>query len=158
MNSNVTGLKTIAIFEALKGTAVLLAAAGVVSLVHENAQALLEEIVRNFHLNPASKYPRIFLHAIDSLNSTKLWLLAAGALLYASIRFIEAYGLWHERAWAEWLGAISGSIYLPIEVYELALGISLVKVTLFLANVAIVVFLARALYLGRPSRNTSLLC
>jgi hypothetical protein len=57
-------------------------------------------------------------------------------LLYASIRFVEAYGLWHELAWSEWFGAISGSIYLPIEVYELVLGITAVKVILFLGNLA----------------------
>jgi uncharacterized membrane protein (DUF2068 family) len=152
---NTAGLKTVAIFEALKGAAVLAAAIGVVSLVHENAQAVVEEIVRHFHLNPASRYPRIFLDAINSLNSTRLWLLAAGALLYASVRFIEAYGLWHELAWGEWIGAISGSIYLPIEIYELVLGITLVKVALFLTNLAIVAFLGRTLYLDRRGRNAS---
>ena len=155
MNTNTAALKTVAVFEALKGSAVLLAAIGVVSLVHEDAQAVIEDIVRNFHLNPASRYPRIFLDAIDSLNSTRLWLLAAGALLYASIRFVEAYGLWHELAWAEWFGAISGSIYLPIEVYELVLGITAVKVILFLGNLAIVAFLGRTLYHDGRSRKAS---
>jgi uncharacterized membrane protein (DUF2068 family) len=155
VNANTTSLKTIAIFEALKGSAVLVGAAGIVSLVHEDAQAVVDEIVRNFHLNPASRYPRIFLEAINSLNSTRLWLLAAGALLYASIRFIEAYGLWHELAWAEWFGVISGSIYVPIELYELLLGVTVIKVTLLLANVAIVALLARAIYLGRPNSNAN---
>src|SRR5262245_24506344 len=119
MKPQTAGLKTIAIVEALKGAVVLLAAAGVVSLVHENAQEVFEEIVRQFHLNPASHYPRIFLDAINSLSSTRLWILAAGASLYSMIRFIEAYGLWHERTWAEWLGVVSGGLYLPIEIYEL---------------------------------------
>jgi len=149
MNTNTAGLKTVAVFEALKGIAVLLAAIGIVSLVHEHAQAVVEEIVRNFHLNPASRYPRIFLDALNSLNSTRLWLLAAGAMLYASIRFVEAYGLWHELAWAEWFGVISGSIYLPIEIYELVLGVTVVKVALFLANLVIVGFLSRTIYLDR---------
>jgi hypothetical protein len=66
MNTNTAALKTVAVFEALKGSAVLLAAIGVVSLVHEDAQAVIEDIVRNFHLNPASRYPRILLDAINS--------------------------------------------------------------------------------------------
>jgi uncharacterized membrane protein (DUF2068 family) len=148
-----TGLKTAAIFEALKGGAVLVAAIGLVSLVHENAQGVVDEIVRHSHLNPASRYPRVFLDAIHSLNSARLWLLATGALLYASIRFIEAYGLWHERTWAQWFGAISGSIYLPIEIYELLRGVTVVKVVLFVVNLGIVAFLGRTLYLDRRSRN-----
>jgi uncharacterized membrane protein (DUF2068 family) len=153
VNANTTSLKSIAVLEALKGAAVLIGASAVVSLVHENAQAVVDEIVRNFHLNPASRYPRIFIDAIDSLNSTRLWLLAVGALIYASLRFIEAYGLWHELAWAEWFGAISGSIYLPIEVYELTLGITAIKTILFVANLFIVALLVRAISLGRQSRK-----
>ena len=149
MKTEAAGLKTIAILEALKGIVVLLAAAGVVSLVHEHAQAVFEEIVRQFHLNPASRYPRIFLDAISSLSSTKLWLLAVGASLYSTIRFAEAYGLWHARAWAEWLGVVSGSLYLPVEVYELLIGVTFVKVVLFVTNLLIVVFLGRTLYHSR---------
>ncbi len=147
MNSKAgrAGLQTIAIFEALKGSIVLLAAAGLISLVHKDAQAAAEEIVRHFHLNPASRYPHIFLDAAASLSSGKLWLLAAGAFLYAGIRFAESYGLWHERAWAEWLGAVSGSLYIPIEIYELMRGVSVLKVALLVFNVAIVAFLGRAI-------------
>jgi uncharacterized membrane protein (DUF2068 family) len=144
--SDRAGLKTIAIFEALKGSLVLLAAAGLVSWVHKYAQDAAEEIVQQFHLNPASRYPHIFLDAIASLNSTKLWLLAGGAGVYAAIRLTEAYGLWHERTWAEWVGAVSGAIYLPFEVYELTRGISVVKVSLLVLNLGIVGFLTRTLY------------
>src|SRR5678816_1590083 len=139
MKSSTTGLKSIAIVEALKGAVVLLAAAGAVSLVHENAQVIADEIVRTFHLNPASHYPRIFLDAVKSLNSSKLWLLAMGAFLYSGIRFIEAYGLWHERSWAEWFGVISGAIYLPVEVYELFLGFSFIKFALLSTNLLVAV-------------------
>src|SRR5262245_35513560 len=140
MRSSTAGLRTIAIIEALKGAVVLLAAAGVVSLVHRNAQAIAEEIVRNFHLNPASHYPRIFLDAIASLNSTRLWFFAAGACLYSAVRFTEAYGLWRERAWGEWLGVVSGGLYPPFEIYELALGVTPIKVILFGVNIVIVAF------------------
>jgi uncharacterized membrane protein (DUF2068 family) len=149
MKSATAGLKTIAIVEALKGAVVLLAAAGVVSLVHENAQVIAEEIVRHFHLNPASRYPRIFLDALASLSSTRLWLFAAGASLYSSVRFIEAYGLWHERTWAEWLGVISGGLYVPLEIYELILGVTPIKLVLFATNLVIVVFLGRTLQRSR---------
>lgn len=153
MKSSATGLKTIAIIEALKGVLVLVAAAGAVSLVHENAQAIADEIVRTFHLNPASHYPRIFLDAVSSLNSSKMWMLAMGAFIYSSLRFIEAYGLWHERAWAEWFGVISGGLYLPWEVYELFLGFSVVKLTLLVTNLLIVGILARAIQRNRPRQS-----
>jgi uncharacterized membrane protein (DUF2068 family) len=55
-------------------------------------QANAEALVRHFHLNPASRYPRIFLHATDALTNMRLWPFAAGATAYAAVRFIEASG------------------------------------------------------------------
>ena len=41
------------------------------------------------------------------------------ATVYSSLRFIESYGLWRQRVWAEWLAIISGAMYLPLELYKL---------------------------------------
>ena len=57
------------------------------------------------------------------------------------MRFGEAYGLWRERLWAEWLAIVSGGIYLPIEVWELLKGITWPRVVLFAVNLAIVAYL-----------------
>ena len=152
MGSSNTGLRTIAAVEALKGVVVLVGAAGIAGLVHENAQVLADEIVRHFHLNPASRYPRIFLELVHSLNSTRLWVLAAGAAIYASMRFIEAYGLWNARTWAEWLGVVSGAIYVPLEIYELSWGITFIKVALLAGNLLVVGYLARTLQHNRDLR------
>src|ERR1041384_4695943 len=101
------GLRAVAIFELAKGLLVLLAGAGALALIHENVQAVAEQLVQRSHLNPAHHYPRIFIAAAGGLNDTKLVLLAIAAVVYALIRFAEAYGLWLERHWAEWLGVIS---------------------------------------------------
>jgi len=60
-------------------------------------------------------------------------MLALVAAIYGSARFIEAYGLWHERRWAEWFAVISGTIYIPFEFYDLLHdgdGLSLVALLL----------------------------
>jgi uncharacterized membrane protein (DUF2068 family) len=75
--------------------------------------------------------------------------LAAGAALYALIRVAEGYGLWHERAWAEWLGVASGLIYVPFEVAFLLHGVTAVKVITLTINVAVVAVLADALWQHR---------
>ena len=67
--------------------------------------------------------------------------VACGAFAYATVRFIEAYGLWHMRAWAEWFAIISGSIYLPVEVYELIRHPTLVKAVVMAVNVMVVGYL-----------------
>ena len=136
--SPAAGLRTVAIFEATKGLLVVIAGLGLLALIHRDAQEVAEAFVRHLHLNPARHYPRIFIQAAGRVTSGHLWLLACGAFAYAGVRFIEAYGLWHMRAWAEWFAIISGSIYLPVEVYELIRHPSLVKAVVMAVNVMVV--------------------
>ena len=71
------------------------------------------------HLNPASHYPRVFIEAAAHTSDSRLRTLAALAFVYSTVRFVEAYGLWKMRAWAELSAIISGCVYLPVELYEL---------------------------------------
>ena len=138
---SVRSLRTIATFEAAKGALVLVVGLGLLSFVHRYAQNVGEEIVRRFHLNLAHHYPRIFLDAATHIDDAHLRLLAFAALLYSTLRFVEAYGLWRMRAWAEWLAIISGGIYLPLELYELIEHATAVKAAVFIVNAGIVAYL-----------------
>lgn len=148
------GLRTIALFEAAKGLLVLAAGVAALELIHADVQAAAEELVRHFHLNPASRSPRIFLRFAEAATPSHLLGLASGALAYALLRFVEAYGLWCGRRWAEWLAIVAGGLYLPIELWELAKGITWPRVTLFGLNLAIVAYLARILIGQRNARHT----
>jgi hypothetical protein len=54
---------------------------------------------------------------------------------YASFRFIEDYGWWHQRPWAESLARVSGEIYLPLECCELVQKITSVRAAVSVANI-----------------------
>ena len=148
-----TCIRSIAVFEAAKGLLVLLVGCGLLALIHHDLQANAEELVRHLHLNPASRYPRIFLHAADALTDVRLWLLAAGAAAYAGMRFLEAYGLWRERSWAKWLAVISEGIYLPVEIYELFGRVTWPKVTVLVTNIAIVAYMLCSLIAENRERK-----
>jgi len=133
-----TALRTIAGYEAAKGALVLLAGLGLLGLIHRDVQEAGEELVRHFHLSPSSHYPRIFLELTAKVTDGWLWGLAAGSLLYASLRFAEAYGLWRGKAWAEWLAAISGAIYVPFEMVELIRKFTAPRIASLLVNLLVV--------------------
>jgi uncharacterized membrane protein (DUF2068 family) len=63
--------------------------------------------------------------------------------LYSSISAVEAIGLWQGKRWAQWLvlGAIGMGLF-P-ELYELAKGVSPLKVIVLILNVAILIYLIR---------------
>ena len=145
------GIRFVAVFEAAKGLIVIAAGFGLLGLLHRDVQAIAEELLRHFHLNAASRYPQIFLQLVAHVTDRELWLLAFAAAAYAAVRLAEAYGLWFDRNWASWLGALSGGIYVPIEVYELVEKPSLLRLGLLVVNTAIVVYLGYRLWRHRTA-------
>jgi uncharacterized membrane protein (DUF2068 family) len=135
------GLRLAAIFEATKGLLVLLAGSGMLLLVHRDVQEMAERFIDRLHLDPAGRYPRIFLKVATEATPSGLRLLALAALIYAVIRFVEAAGLWHARRWAEWLGVASGLMYLPFEVRAIIRHPGIEPVVALLLNLGVVLFL-----------------
>lgn len=140
------GVRAIAVVEFSKAAVVLLAGFGALGLLHHDVGALAARLVAKLHLNPAKGYPRIFLDLAESITDSRIWLLAAGALAYALCRALEAYGLWHERAWAEWFGAATGAIYVPFEILELWREATWLSVGALAVNFVVVAYLGYAVY------------
>jgi len=138
-------IRAIAFFEAFKGAIVLLAATGLLSLLHRDVYDIAVRFVEHAHLNPAAKYPQIFLDAAAKMQDSRLMLLALGAAAYSLVRFVEAYGLYRERAWAEVLAAGSGAIYVPFEVLEIYRHASWHGVLLLILNIVVVFIMLNAL-------------
>lgn len=154
MNSAASPIRWIATVEALKGLVVVLATTGVLALVHHNLHAIVVRLMTHTHLNPAAHYPGALLNAIDQLQNGQLPLIALGALAYAALRFIEAWGLFFGKAWAEVLAAGSGAIYVPFELMELVQHPSVLSASLLAINLAVVAVMLRALWRRRAAAAT----
>ena len=83
------GVRLIAALEAGKAVLVLAAGFGLLKLLHHDVAAVVAHVITRLHLNPANKYPHIFIDAASHLTDAHLWSLAALALVY-SIRFRNA--------------------------------------------------------------------
>lgn len=142
-------MRAIAIYEAAKGVVALVAAVGLLRMMNRDVESIAMQIIEALHL------PRIFIHAASKLNNVHLWQVVALAFTYAVLRLAEAYGLWRERAWAEWLALISGGIYLPMEIYELFKGITWVRVLTLLTNIGILLYMGWALRKRREMSPTA---
>jgi uncharacterized membrane protein (DUF2068 family) len=148
------GLRAVAVYEAAKGILVLAVGLGLLRLIHHDVQQVAEHIVKHLHLNPSAHYPRVFLAVASKVDDARLWALAAGAAAYSGLRLLEAVGLWKARRWAEWLGALSGGIYVPVEVYEAARRVTVTRLVLLIFNVAMVTYLLWDLWQQRKSSPT----
>lgn len=146
------GLRVIATFEAAKGLLILLVGLGLLGLIHHDVEDFGEELVNHLHFNPGAHYSRVFLELTAKVTDGWLWGLAVFSVCYASLRFLEAYGLWHGRRWGELLAAASGMIYVPFEVIELAKKATWVRAGSLAVNIVVVAYLLVVLVRSRAVR------
>jgi uncharacterized membrane protein (DUF2068 family) len=133
-----TVVRSVAVFEATKGAVVLLAGFGVLSLLHRDIRVAAAALVGRLHLNPTHRFASSFIEAAAQVTDRGLWLIASIGFLYALFRFLEAYGLWSGRRWAEWLAVVSGGLYLPLEIYELIQRYTWMRVSAVIVNLFVV--------------------
>ena len=139
-------LHAIAAFEAAKGVAAFMGVVGVLDLMHRDVRHLAMELIGRFHLNPEAHYSSVLLHYADLLPGADLHALFLLASAYIAVRFLEGYGLWNDYAWGEWLGAVSGGIYIPFEWNHLWHRPSLITGLVLTCNVFLVAFLTAQLW------------
>ena len=58
--------------------------------------------------------------------------------------------MWRGRSWGQWIAAVSGAIYVPVEIYELMRSVTWIKVSALLLNVAVVVYMCYTLWRKAP--------
>jgi uncharacterized membrane protein (DUF2068 family) len=146
-------LRAVASLEVAKGLVVLAAGMSVLFIVHRDTGDIADWCLRVLHISPDHHFAQVFLNWADTLTEQKLFAVAGVATIYAILRFIEAYGLWHARAWAEWIALVSGGLYLPFEIYKLIHRANLFHASVFVINVAVVIYMAFLLMTGRSSRT-----
>jgi uncharacterized membrane protein (DUF2068 family) len=135
-------LRAVASLELSKGVIVMLAGFGVLSLRHRDVWGVADSLLYLLHISPDHHYARIFLDWADEVTDTKLLLIAILAMVYSLLRFFEAYGLWRERAWAEWLALVSGGVYVPFELWDLIHQPTWIRLAILLVNLLVVAYMA----------------
>jgi uncharacterized membrane protein (DUF2068 family) len=143
-------LRTIALIEATKGILVLAVGCGLITFMHKDIRQFTEQLISHLYLNPAKGYPQVFTDLAGQLTDTHLWILAGAAVIYSLARFIESYGLWFAKRWAEWFAALSGGIYIPFEIHEMIRHASLLTLGALLLNVLIVMIMISELLRVKP--------
>ena len=144
-------LRAIAMFEVTKAAIVLLLGCGVFVLMHKNLNGVAERVVQVVHVNPEGKLSNIFFGLANHANDRNLWVLALSTLAYASVMSTEAYGLWRERAWAQWFSLVSTALYVPPELYWILRNPSWLKCAVLVTNIVMFLFMFSLCVNGRST-------
>jgi uncharacterized membrane protein (DUF2068 family) len=84
------------------------------------------------------------LAKVFSYSSHKLLVTGFALAVYGLVEGVEAVGLWYMQRWAEYLTLIVTASFLPLEIYELSVRVSVLKIIAFALNIAVVVYLLYA--------------
>ncbi|MNK15848.1 hypothetical protein D3C87_339990 [compost metagenome] len=137
------GIQAVALFEAFKGLVVLIGGIQLLEFLHGDISGTASRLMVRMGIDTHTEYPQMILQHLAVVKEQDIVMFSGIAILYATLRFAEAYGLWRYRNWARWLGIVSGALYLPFELYHLYLGFSWLKLTITALNVLLVIYLLK---------------
>ena len=138
-------IKAVAIYEVVKGIGALLGAVAL-WLWHKDMQHWLSTATNSWQYYFGQLLAPQVESAVDiAQQASKNWTLFLLLICaYASLRFIEAYGLWQDKTWAYWFGVIGYGIFIPIELYYLIISpFDWFKVGILVLNIIIVIVVYR---------------
>jgi len=147
------GLRLIAVLKLV--TALLLAAAalGIFRLMGKDIGDVMEHLALRLHLDPENHFVSRVLEWMDAIDIKRLKVIEAAALFYAILYTVEGIGLWLGKHWAEYLVVIATSSLLPLEIYEIAMKTTALRISVLTVNVAIVIYLIRQLARNRSQQS-----
>ena len=112
---------------------------GALRLVHKDINDVVWRMISDLKMNPESRFVNFILEKAELLNDPILKRIGLAAFAYAGVGVLEAIGLYLEKAWAEFLTLIITASFLPFELHEILRRMTWVRVSLFVANIAVLV-------------------
>jgi uncharacterized membrane protein (DUF2068 family) len=143
-------MRLLAAERALRATVLVILAAGIlhfrgskdaIAQAFEVDVPLLRPIADQIGWNIDNSWLVRTIREVLGFSETTLMWIAVAVLAYSALQYAEAFGLWTMKRWGEYLAVVATSVFLPLEIYEIAHKISVLKVLALAVNIAAVVWL-----------------
>lgn len=149
-------LRVVALYEAAKAVLALTLGALTLGVMRGDFDSAIVALVQRLGLSPDGAVAALLMHSMQRAESIGRHTVIVLVLAYATIRLMVACGLWLERVWGEWLGAVSGSIYLPFEAEAMFRHPGWLPTLVLAGNLAIVLYLCARLWYRRSRAKAAL--
>jgi uncharacterized membrane protein (DUF2068 family) len=135
------GLVAIVIYKGF--VALLLAATSLVLLLALKNHEALIMLSQSYVLEGKLEIIEWLLEKVINIKSSTLKFSGIAAEIYALVTAIESVGLWYEKTWAKILVIGLVGISIPPEIFELIQGLTVLKMLVFIVNIAVLWYLIR---------------
>jgi len=131
----------IAAFKLAKGLVLLAAGLGVLRLLRHDVAATAAHWVRSLRADPNDRLIHGILERYLGVSRRRLEEIGVGTFFYAAVFLTEGTGLALGKRWAEYFTIIVTGSFLPLEVYELARRLTVIRGAVLALNAAVLVYL-----------------
>ncbi len=109
---------------------------------YNNAMPAIRALYQDLGFDVSHSKLLVLINHALTISPRWLTILTIGLPVYAVIELVEGVGLWLGQRWGEYFAMVATSIFLPLEIYELAAGhITWLKVAAFVINLLLVIYL-----------------
>lgn len=138
----------------IKGTVLVIIAVKFFSLLGHDVHAWAADLVTRHGIDVGNRYIHQVLEKLTGINDNQLQVFSTVALIYAGLLYVEGVGLWLQKRWAEYLTAISSTLFIPVEMYELYERFTWVRSLVLAVNIFIIWYLFTRLMDEKREKQT----
>ena len=135
----------IAGWKLLKGLLLLAVGIKLLTLLDRDVAEWFGAFIARHNIDAENHYVHSIMEKLAGVDNNKLVLFSIGSFLYAALQFTEGVGLWYEKRWAEFLTVIATSLLIPVELYEIYVRFTWVRVLILIVNLFVIWYLATRL-------------
>jgi uncharacterized membrane protein (DUF2068 family) len=138
-------LMLIAFYKLVQSLLFIAIGVGALRLVHKDVGDMFLLMADHLRFNPEARIVHFVLVEASLVNDPLLRRIGAAAFCYAAIGMAEGIGLYLEKLWGEILTLLITASFLPWEIMEIARRLTWPRLILLAINIAVFVYLLRAL-------------
>ncbi len=137
-------LRWIAAFKFLEALTMLATGLAALKLLQPQVLPLLQDWVDTLPVGHTEQFvAQKLLGFLTGVAPSRIKAAGIGAFLLAGIFLVEGLGLWMRKLWAEWLTVVATSLFIPVELHEIAMRPGLARFLVLVVNLAVVAYLVR---------------
>jgi uncharacterized membrane protein (DUF2068 family) len=135
------GLFLIGFFKLGKGILFVVLGIGLLKLVDKDIDDIFREVISKFHIDEENHFVQHILEHLSLITNYRLREFSLASFIFSGLLLIEAFGLFWQKMWAEFMTIVETSLFIPFEIYGIIRHGTQLKVIILTINVLIVTYL-----------------